>query len=67
MRLNDKQVEELAKLFLDLGKLVFGPLVLGLFQSSLRLWQAGLVAVSGLLLSMVLFILGIRLMKEVKR
>jgi len=34
--MTNKQIEELAKLFLDLGKLTFASLVLGFFQSERR-------------------------------
>ncbi len=65
--LNDRQVEELAKLLLDLGKLVFGSLVLGFFQSNL---EPGIVLAYGILglgMSFVLFAIGLSIMREVKK
>ena len=64
--LTKRQTEELAKLFLDVGKLTLASLVLGLFQ--LKLEPILLLAVSflGLTISVGLFILGLELFKEVK-
>lgn len=64
--MNDRQVEELAKLFLDLGKLVFASLVLGFFQSGLPVIVVLAYSLTGLIMSLGLFIIGLQLLKEVK-
>jgi hypothetical protein len=61
--MTERQIEELAKLYLDLGKLVFASLVLGFFQSNLQptiIYSYGLL---GLTISLGLFIMGLRLLK----
>ena len=65
-KLSSRQLEELAKLFVDMGKLVFGSLVLGLFQAKLEPKLVIGVGFSGLTISLGLFILGLKLFKEVK-
>ena len=62
--LTDRQVEELGKLLLDLGKLVFASLVLGFFQSDLSPATVMLYGLLGLIFSATFFIVGIRLLKE---
>ncbi len=62
-----KQTEELAKLFLDLGKLIFASLVLGFFQSELTpniILAYGLI---GLTLSASFFIMGLKLLGETEK
>lgn len=64
--LTKRQLEELAKLFLDVGKLTLGSLVLGLFQLRLEPVLLLTVGVLGLTISIGMFILGLGLFKEVK-
>lgn len=64
--MNIRQLEELAKLYLDLGKLVFVSLVLGFFQSNLDRSVVLVYEFLGLLFSVGFFIMGIRLLKEIK-
>lgn len=64
--MNNLQINELAKLYLDLGKLVFASLVLGFFQSSLDKGTVLAYEFVGLCISLGLFIMGIRLIKEIK-
>lgn len=64
--MTDRQIEELAKLFVDIGKIVLGSLVLGFFQSNLDpklILGFGLI---GLTISFSLFKMGITLFKEVR-
>lgn len=61
--MNDRQIEELAKLYLDLGKLVFASLVLGFFQSNLERTTVLAYESVGLFISLGLFIMGIRLLR----
>lgn len=65
-KLTSRQTEELAKLLVDLGKLVFASLVLGLFQVELEPKLMIGAAFLGLTISLGLFILGLKLFKEVK-
>lgn len=65
--MNSRQIEELAKLYLDLGKLVFASLVLGFFQSNIEMSTALAYEFVGLSISLGLFIMGIRLMKEARQ
>lgn len=67
LELNKKQTEKLADLVMDLGKLVFASLVLGLFQTDLGTLIFWGVAMLGLTIALGLFIFGIGLLKEVKR
>lgn len=63
--MTDRQIEELAKLFLDLGKLTFASLVLGFFQSNLPpsiIFSYGII---GLISTIIFLRMGIYLMKEV--
>lgn len=64
--LNDKQTEKLADLLIDLGKLSFGSLVLGFFQSSLGVWAIFAYGLLGLLMSAGFCILGLKLFRETK-
>lgn len=64
--MNIRQLEELAKLYLDLGKLVFVSLVLGFFQSNLDRSVVLVYEFLGLLFSVGFFIMGIRLLKEIR-
>ena len=64
--LTKRQTEELAKLFLDVGKLTLASLVLGLFQLKLEPILLLAVGFLGLTISVGLFILGLELFKEVK-
>lgn len=64
--MSKRQVEELAKLYLDLGKLTFASLVLGFFQSNLNRSVVLTYELVGLLFSIGFFIMGIRLLKEIK-
>jgi len=64
--MNFRQTEEFAKLFLDIGKLVFASLVLGFFQSGLPPLIVLGYSLIGLILSIAFFIMGLRLFKEVK-
>lgn len=61
----DKQVKEIGKLLLDLGKLIFGSMVLGFFQSGLDPLIVLAYELTGLLFSMIFFIFGIMLLKEI--
>lgn len=62
--LNDKQIEELGKLLLDLGKLVFASLVLGFFQSDLPPTAILAYGLLGLIFSATFFIVGLQLLKD---
>lgn len=64
--MNKRQLEEMAKLLLDLGKLVFASLVLGFFQSTLPPSIIIAYELTGLIISLGLFIMGLRLMKEIQ-
>lgn len=64
--MTERQIEELAKLYLDLGKLTFASLVLGFFQSSLNSWLVLTYELIGLFFSIGFFIMGIRLLKETR-
>ena len=61
-----RQIEELAKLYLDLGKLIFASLVLGFFQSNLDRNIIIIYELVGLLFSVGFFIMGVRLLKEIR-
>lgn len=63
--MNNRQIEELAKLSLDLGKLVFASLVLGFFQSKLELVLSISYGLIGLTIAIAFFTIGLRLLKEV--
>lgn len=63
--LTARQIEELAKFSLDISKLSLGSWVLGLFTSEIRLPQLFL-AIWGLTMATLFFILGMRLFKEVR-
>lgn len=64
--MSKRQLEEIAKLYLDLGKLVFASLVLGFFQSNLDRSIVLIYELLGLLFSVGFFIMGIRLLKEIR-
>ena len=64
--MNSRQIEEIAKLFMDIGKLVFVSLVLGFFQSTLSMPVALAYSLIGLTIAFGLFIMAIKLFKEVK-
>jgi len=64
--MSKRQKEEFAKLFMDLGKLIFVSLVLGFFQITTEPIVVVFIAFSGLILSTVSFIIGLQLFKEVK-
>lgn len=64
--MNNRQVEELAKLFLDIGKLSFASLVLGFFQIKSDPVIVFVVGILGLTFSLGMFILGLKLFKEVR-
>ena len=64
--MTNHQIEELAKLSFDIGKILFASLVLGFFQSGLHpnlVLGYGLI---GLTLATIFFIIGLQLFKEVK-
>lgn len=63
--MTNRQIEELAKLFLDLGKLTFASLVLGFFQSNLPSNIILAYGIIGLIFSIIFFRMGLYLMKEV--
>ena len=67
MRLNKKQVEELGKFLLDISKLVFGSMVLGLFSTDLSSWAVFGFGMVGLIFTATFCILGIKLIGGVKR
>lgn len=60
-----RQIEELAKLFLDLGKLTFASLVLGFFQSNLPINIIYAYGIIGVIASMFFFYMGMKLIKEI--
>lgn len=62
----DRQIEELAKLFLDLGKLTFASLVLGFFQSDLPQIIILAYGLIGLLFSFSFFIMGLVLLRRIR-
>jgi len=64
--MTSRQIEELAKLFLDLGKLTFASLVLGFFQSNLQPITKISYEFIGLIIFSSFCIMGIQLLKEVK-
>jgi len=64
--LTKRQVEELAKLFFDVGKLTLGSLVLGLFQLKLGPGVLLSIGMVGLTIAGGLFILGLELFKEIE-
>jgi len=64
--MNNRQVEELAKLFLDIGKLVLASLLFGFFQSDLNPTFIFLYSLIGLTISLILFKMGLQLLKEAK-
>lgn len=64
--MNKRQVEEVAKLLLDIGKLVLASLVLGFFQSSLPTQLILAYSLIGLTVAFGLFIMGINLLKEIR-
>jgi hypothetical protein len=59
-----KQIEETAKLSIDLGKLTFASLIFGFFQSNLDPLLIISFSFIGLTLSAGFFILGLKLIKE---
>jgi hypothetical protein len=61
-----RQTEELAKLYMDIGKLTLGSLVLGFFQINIDPVGVLLIIIFGLTGSMGFFIMGLKLFKEVK-
>ncbi len=63
--MTNRQKEELAKLYLDLGKLIFASLVLGFFQSSLPPILIFSYSLLGLTLSAGFLIMGLRLFREI--
>lgn len=63
--LSKRQTEELAKYSFDLSKLTLGSWVLGLFTTKVELLQV-IVATTGLILSILFFIIGLKLFREVK-
>lgn len=63
--MNNRQIEEVAKLLLDIGKLVLASLVLGFFQSKLDPSIVLAYSLIGLTVAFGLFIMGIKLLKEV--
>lgn len=64
--MNKKQKEELAKLYIDIGKLIFASLVLGFFQSKTDPITLFIVFALGLTFSIGFFILGLNLFREIK-
>lgn len=64
--MSNRQIEELAKLYLDIGKLIFASLVLGFFQSSLDKQIVLAYGLIGLTLALGFFTMGIQLLKETK-
>ena len=61
-----RQEEELAKLIIDIGKLTLGSLVLSFFQIKSEPLIVLAIVVIGLTASSGLFIIGLRLFKEIK-
>lgn len=64
--MNKRQTEEFAKLFMDLGKLVFASLVSGFFQLEYEPVIALTIIVLGLTGSVIFFIIGLSIFKRVK-
>ncbi len=64
--MSPRQTEELAKTYIDLGKLIFASLLLGFFQFK----EAPILGISavfiGLTFSVGFFILGLRMFKELQ-
>ena len=61
-----RQIEETAKLYIDLGKLTFASLILGFFQFKSDPIVGLIVVILGLTFSMGFFILGLRVFKELE-
>ncbi len=59
-----RQIEGLATLFLDMGKLTFASLILGFFQTRTEPITVLFVGMLGLTFSLIFFILGLKLLKE---
>lgn len=64
--MGDRQIEELVKLYLDIGKLIFASLVLGFFQSGLDIKLVLSYGLIGLTFSIGFFTMGIQLLRGVK-
>jgi len=64
--MTSRQIEELAKLFLDLGKFTFASLVLGFFQSDLPPSLIFGYGIIGLIFTIVFIRMGLYLMREIK-
>ena len=60
-----RQVEELAKIFMDIGKLTFASLVLGFFQTRLDPTLTLIYESIGLIFTASFFYFGLKLFKEV--
>ncbi|MBI2334334.1 hypothetical protein HYU96_00885 [Candidatus Daviesbacteria bacterium] len=63
--MNNRQKEEFAKLLMDIGKLTLASLVFGFFQTGSDPKLVLFIGGFGLTSAMVLFIMGLRLFKEV--
>ena len=64
--MNSRQIEELARLYLDIGKITFTSLVFGFFQAKSDPRIVFAVGLLGLTFSITLFILGLKLLKGSK-
>lgn len=64
--MSNRQIEELAKLYIDLGKFIFVSLVLGFFQKNLDRQTIIAYGLIGLIFSIGFFIMGLKLLKEIK-
>lgn len=61
-----RQKEELAKLYMDIGKLALGSLVFGFFQMNIEPFYRLVVILLGLTTSIFFFRMGLKLFGEVK-
>lgn len=63
--MNSRQIEELAKLFMDVGKLTMASLVFGVLQITSNPTAVLIITFLGLTFSFGFFIMGLKLFKEV--
>lgn len=64
--MTNRQIEELGKLYLDVGKLIIASLVLGFFQSNLSTQVIISYGLVGLTMAIGSIRMGLELFKEVK-
>ncbi len=61
-----RQKEELAKLYMDLGKLTFGSLVVSIFQTNPDPVLTIVIAIIGLIMSVFFFRMGLKIFGELR-